>query len=101
MIIKFDEEFQGANQRKHRQARRYKDCTIIERVMFRYTLSKKSSRGSNTAKVYQFPLVVCFAATSHKFQGQTIVKPNKVVIDLRTVFQAAMAYVMLSRIQHL
>ena len=45
--------------------------------------------------------MVCFAATAHKFQGQTIVKPNKVAIDLRTVFQAAMAYVMLSRIQHI
>jgi hypothetical protein len=67
--------------------------------MFSYTLSKKSTRGSNTAKVYQFPIVVCFAATAHKFQGQTIVKPNKVAVDLRTVFQPAMAYVMLSRIQ--
>ena len=101
LYIHFDEECQGAQQRKRKQSQKYPTCTVIERVMFSYTMSKKSTRGSNTAKVYQFPIVVCFAATAHKFQGQTIVKPNKVAIDLRTVFQAAMAYVMLSRIQHI
>ena len=42
---------------------------------------------------------LCFATTSHKFQGQTVVKPNKIVVDLQTVFAAAQAYVMLSRVQ--
>ena len=101
LFIKFDEECQGARQRRQKRLYRYKGCTVIERVLFTYTLSKKSSRGSNTAKIYQYPIVVCFSATAHKFQGQTILKPNKAVLDLRTVFPAAMAYVMLSRIQHI
>ena len=67
--------------------------------MFQYSLGKKISRASNTAKVVQFPLKLCFATTAHKFQGQTVVKPMKIVVDLRTVFAAAQAYVMLSRVQ--
>ena len=51
------------------------------------------------AKVIQFPLSLCFAATSHRFQGQTVYKPNKTVNDFRTVFQAAQGYVMLSRVE--
>ena len=35
----------------------------------------------------------------HRFQGQTVAQPNKIVGDLRSVFQAAQAYVMLSRVQ--
>ena len=42
---------------------------------------------------------MCFAATTHKFEGGTIIKPNKLAADLRTVFEDAMAYVMLSRVQ--
>ena len=101
LFVKFDEECQGEQRRaRHPYYNvKYPGCTVIERIMFSYTLGKKSTRGSNVAKIYQFPIVICFAATSHKFQGQTIVKPQKVVIDLRTVFQAAMAYVMLSRVQ--
>ena len=101
LFVKFDEECQGYQQRKSKSllSWKYPGCTVIEKFMFTYTLSKRSTRGSNTAKVYQFPIVVCFAATAHKFQGQTIIKPNKVAIDLRTIFQPAMAYVMLSRVQ--
>ena len=79
--------------------KKYPGCTSIERVMFQYSLGKKISRASNTAKVVQFPLKLCFATTAHKFQGQTVVKPMKIVVDLRTVFAAAQAYVMLSRVQ--
>ena len=42
---------------------------------------------------------MCFAATAHSFQGQTIVKPNNLVTDIRTVFEPAQAYVILSRVQ--
>ena len=69
--------------------------------MYQYSLGRKTSSVSNTAKVIQFPLRLCFATTSHKFQGQTVVKPNKIVVDLRTVFTAAMAYVILSRVQEI
>ena len=56
---------------------------------------------STTAKSIQFPLVLAWAVTVHKFQGQTVKKPQKVVIDLRTIFEAAQAYVMLSRVQEI
>ena len=69
--------------------------------MFQYSLGRKSSSVSNSAKFIQFPLRLCFSTTSNKFQGQTVNKPNKIVVDLRSVFIAAMAYVILSRVQEL
>ena len=42
---------------------------------------------------------LCFATTAHKFQGQTVVKPKKIAVDLKTVFASAQTYVMLSRVQ--
>ena len=103
IIIKFDEKCQGEQRRKSDKftEQKYPGCTAIERVMFQYSLSKKKSAASNTAKLVQFPLKLCFATTAHKFQGQTVVKPNKIVVDLKSVFGAAQAYVMLSRVQSL
>ena len=101
VVIRFDEICQGEQKRmtdKNSQAM-YPGCTTIERVMYQYSLGKKITSVSNTAKTIQFPLCLCFAATAHKFQGQTVVKPQKLAVDLRSVFAAAMAYVMLSRVQ--
>ena len=44
---------------------------------------------------------LAWAITAHKIQGQTIAKPLKLVVDLSKVFEAAQAYVMLSRVQEL
>ena len=101
VFIKFDELWQGEEKRKSnpKHLSKYPGSTPIERVMFQYSIGRKIASGSNTAKVVQFPLRLCFATTAHKFQGQTVVKPLKIVVDLRTVFGAAMAYVMLSRVQ--
>ena len=77
------------------------NCISIKRVMFQDTLAKKSKNVANTAKVIQFPMSLCFSATSHHFQGQTIYKPNTSANDFRTVFEAAQSYVMLSRVQAL
>ena len=101
MIIRFDEICQGEQKRNadKRILATYPGCTAIEKVIYQYSLGKKITSISNTAKIIQFPLCLCFAATAHKFQGQTVVKPQKLVVDLRSVFAAAMAYVMLSRVQ--
>ena len=101
IIIRFDDVCQGEQKRKcdNKTEENYPGCTIIERVMFQYSLGRKTTSASNTAKLIQFPLCLCFATTAHKFQGQTVLKPLKIVVDLRTVFAAAMAYVMLSRVQ--
>ena len=98
IMVKFDEEHQGRQKRIKQQnlTTRFPGCTAVEKVMFQYSISKKSKRVSNTAKVVQFPISLCFAATSHKFQGQTIRKPNNLAADFRTVFEAAQSYVMLS-----
>ena len=69
--------------------------------MFKYSLAKVAKKVSSTATVVQFPLSLCFAATAHRFQGGTIRKPNKLAADFRTVFEAAQAYVMLSRVETL
>ena len=39
--------------------------------------------------------------SGHRFQGQTVLQPKKIFVDLTSVFQAAQAYVMLSRVQTL
>ena len=38
---------------------------------------------------------------SHWIQGQTIKKPNKLIVNLQRVFEAAQSYVMLSRVESL
>ena len=93
VIIRFDEICQGEQKRNadKRILATYPGCTAIEKVIYQYSLGKKITSISNTAKIIQFPLCLCFAATAHKFQGQTVVKPQKLVVDL--------AYVMLSRVQ--
>ena len=100
-MIKFDEDHQGKHRRESQAklSKLYPGCTSIERVMFQYSLAKRSKTVSSFAKVIQFPISLCFAATCHRFQGQTVYKPNKTVNDFRTVFQAAQAYVMLSRVE--
>ena len=101
LIVKFDEQYQGANKRMKfpHFTRKYPGGTPIEKFLYPYSLAKKTTVAASTAQVYQFPMTVCFAATTHKFQGATVVKPNNLAVDLRTVFDDAMAYVMVSRVQ--
>ena len=102
-MIKFDIEHHGAQMRLEYPGltRQYPGCTPLRKCLLSYSLAKNSSVASNTAQVYQFPVVVCFAATTHKFQGGTVLKPNTVAEDLRTMFGDAAADVMLSRVQAL
>ena len=74
---------------------------MIKKTERDYSLSKTKGLVSTTAKLIQFPLVLAWAVTVHKFQGQTVKNPQKVVIDLRTIFEAAQAYVMMSRVQEI
>ena len=101
LIIKFDDPSVGELSRQNNSgmAAKYPGCTVIEKVMFQYSLCKKSSLVSNCAKVVQFPITLCFAATAHKVQGQTVIKPTILAVDINTVFEPAQGYVMLSRVQ--
>ena len=79
-----------------------KNVTPVDLMEYQYSLSKKATAtSSKNATAVQFPLRLAFAATAHKVQGQTIKKPNFLVVDLRRVREAAQAYVILSRVQSL
>ncbi len=103
LIIKFDNEQAGEETRKAYPslASKYPGGTPIFRKEIEYSLARSNSLVSSTAKFVQFPVIPAFAVTCHRFQGQTILYPSKVVVDLRKIFQAAQAYVMLSRVQSL
>ena len=103
LIICFDNENSGKERRKNYmqlQKKYYpKLATPIDKIEFHYSLSKKQASSASNAIAIQFPVRLAFAVTAHKIQGATIKKPNSLVIDLRSVMEAAQAYVMLSRIQ--
>ena len=73
--------------------------TPIEKIEFRFNLSKNPSSANDFMTATQFPLKLAFACTSHKVQGSTISEPDKAVVDLRKVREAAQSYVMCSRVQ--
>merc|ERR1719435_605527 len=81
-------------------AKKYPEGTVITKMEREYTLSKSSVAGS-TARLIQFPLILAFAVTVHKIQGQTIERTKKTTVDLKSVFEGAQAYVMLSRMKEL
>ena len=101
LIVKFDHTITGADSREHYPAvsAKYPEGTVIRRKEIEYSMARTKSLVSATAKLVQFPLIPAFAVTGHRFQGQTVTTPKKIVVDLRNVFQAAMSYVMLSRVQ--
>ena len=101
LVIKFENPCHGQMRREEQSdlEKRFPGGTAIEKVSFNFSLSKSKKNVVSTARVIQFPVKVAFATTAHKIQGQTVKKPEKVVVDLRSVFQPAMAYVMLSRVE--
>ena len=103
VIVKFDNPEAGKESRKRNpvMASKYPNGTVIVKQEREYSLSKTQGLVSSTAKLIQIPLVLAWAVTVHKFQGQTVKHPQRVVIDLRSVFEAAQAYVMASRVQEL
>ena len=76
-------------------------ATPIKKLEFSFGQSKKVYSASASATALQYPLKLAWAITAHKIQGQTIMKPMKLIVDLSKVFEAAQAYVMLSRVQEL
>ena len=103
VIVKFDNPPAGqeARRRNPMMTLKYPGGTVIKKKEQDYSLARNQGLVSSTAKLIQFPIVLAWAVTVHKFQGQTVKQPQKVVIDLRSVFEPAQAYVMASRIQEL
>ena len=78
-----------------------KSVIPIEMIEFPYSVSKNPNSPRGSCTVLQFPLKLAFAATAHKIQGQTVRKPQSLVVDMRSIREAAQAYVILSRVQAL
>ena len=87
-VAKFIIEFKRVNVGKQSRIKnpqytvKYPKGTVIEKVSFKYSLSKKSAIGSISSKVIQLPLKVAHGITEHKIQGQTVPKPLKVALDI-------------------
>ena len=103
VIVMFDNPAAGKESRGRNpmMTKKYPNGTVIKKKEQEYSLARNQGLISSTAKLIQYPIVLAWAVTVHKFQGQTVKSPQKVVIDLRSVFEAAQAYVMASRVQEL
>ena len=103
IYVNFDDKRIGKNKRilSPILEKRFPETNVapIEKLEFTFSQSKKSYSVSSSALAFQFPLKLAWAITGHKIQGQTILKPQMLIVDLSKVFEAAQAYVMLSRVQ--
>ena len=73
-------------------AEKYPGGTVITKKQLEYSLAKNaSSIVSSTATLVQYPIILAFAVTAHKIQGQTIERDWNVVMDLRYIFRHAQA----------
>ena len=101
-MIQFDNEECGRELRRcHPQlSKSFPGLTPIKKQILTYpTGGKAKGARYRSATLKQFPVIICFASTTHKIQGQTIIAPRKAAIDLRTVFGSSQAYVMMGRVQ--
>ena len=99
VLVKFDNEKIGEEQRrKYKFIQNMGPAVPIEKVKFSYTLGKANKKHSARAAFIQCPLKCSWSFSVHKCQGSTIPLPIKILADLNETFQAAMAYVILSRI---
>ena len=101
LVLKLVDKKAGDSNRKKypKLSQQYPDCVFLERVSVQYTLRRKSGNVGSTATVIQFPVRLAHAITAHKIQGQSLIHPLKVAMDINSVFEPGQAYVMLSRIQ--
>ena len=71
--------------------------TPIERVTFTYSIGGASKNHTVSVQITQFPMKLAWGVTAHKFQGQTVKKPDPVVIHIDTCWGQSLGYVMLGR----
>ena len=111
VLLQLDEPEAGREARKKYKAKldnlKLPNATPIGKCCFEYSLGKLSKRHAAKAKVTQYPLMLAWAVTAHKFQGGTVKSPSELVADMDSIFDQGgakaygMAYVMLSRVQNL
>ena len=100
IVVKFDREKVGAEQRKKYSeiADLYKEQngTPIFKHKVTYHLSGNKQHAIK-GTIIQFPIKLAFAITGHKMQGQEVKKGSKVVVNWSNILPAGLAYVMCSR----
>ena len=60
-----------------------KNVTPIGLHESHYNIKNAFSTSASKAIAINFPIKLSFSVTSHKVQGQSILKPKKVVVDLK------------------
>ena len=111
ILLQLDEPEAGREARKKHKAlldqQKLPHATPIAKCCFTYSLGKLRKGHAATAKVIQYPLMLAWAVTAHKFQGGTVKSPTSLVADMDSIFEGGgakaygMAYVMLSRVQNI
>ena len=106
VLVRFDNPKVGKERRKKNSAllqRKYpnNDVTSVEKMEFRFNMSKNPTSQNDFMVAVQIPLKLAFACTAHKIQGSTVLDPKKVIVDLLSVKEPAQGYVMGSRVQRL
>ena len=78
VIVRFDNPEAGkqARSRNPLMAKKYPEGTVVKKMETEYSLARHQGLISTTAKLIQFPLVLAWAVTAHKFQGQNIKSPG-------------------------
>ena len=102
LVVKFRRPGIGESTRQKYPAlaKKHPDCAFIERVSVTYNMNRRNDFGAQ-ATVIQFPIVLAYGITVHKIQGGSIPAPSTVGMDIKNVFAASQAYVMMSRVQTL
>ena len=102
LVVEFNDPKVGEKSRQKNPtlSNKFPGCVFIERAKCQYYLS---SGGIASAIVYQFPIWPAHAITCHKIQGQSILAPQKVVVNIDDYFRngGPIAYVAMSRVQNI
>ena len=106
IIVKFDEESAGEQQRQNYPvlAQKYsheRGTPIFRQELEYHITSKRGKTHAPRAKIVQFPMRLAWANTAHKMQGQTIKAGSKLVVHWNKRFLPGMAYVMLGRCERI
>ena len=104
VIVKFDNMESGANLRENQTSAfrsKYPQGTLISKLHFYYSFSRKQAVEGQKALCVQFPLRLGYAMTVHKIQGGTIKLGDSITSSFKDIFGGSQAYTVLSRAKQL